>query len=458
MTNKSSKLIPIIGLEVHIELATASKMFCGCGADHFSKKPNTLTCPVCLGLPGALPFANKKAISDTIKLGVAFNCKINTFSKFDRKHYFYPDLPKGYQISQYDKPLCSTGIFEFNHSSKEEDSKNTIRIRRIHLEEDTAKLIHDKIDKKKVTLVDFNRSGVPLVEMVTEPDFRNVESVVKFLREVQLVVRYLDISGADMEKGSMRLEANISLSEDSQTIPNYKVELKNINSFRFLKKAINAELARQEKLILSGKKIAQETRGYDESKQTTFLQRTKEEEQDYRYFPEPDIPPLKIKKQEIENIGKNMPELPAKKRERYPAKYKLPKNYVEVLTQNKDRAEYFECAAILGEKHNISAKMIAGVMINQHLDQKYEEPAGLIKKLVSITKRKFASEEEVEKVVTSIILREKSAVQDFKNGKESVIGFLIGAVQKELKGTGDPKLTKKLLLGLLNKSEQKNRK
>lgn len=453
MINKSSKLIPIIGLEVHIELGTSSKMFCGCDADHFGKKPNTLTCPVCLGLPGALPFVNEKAISDTIKLGIAFKCKINTFSKFDRKHYFYPDLPKGYQISQYDKPLCSKGAFEFNNPLGKASSKTKVRIRRIHLEEDTAKLVHSKINSKKVTLVDFNRSGVPLVEMVTEPDFRKIEDVEKFLREVQLVVRYLGISSADMEKGSMRLEANVSLSEDTQKIPDYKIELKNINSFKFLKKAIKAELARQEKILLSGKSISQETRGYDEKKQTTFLQRVKEEEQDYRYFPEPDIPPIRIKKRKIEDIGKNIPELAATKRGKYSEKYKLPENYIEVLVQNIDRAKYFENAVELGQEHNLSAKMIAGAMINQHLDQKYEEPAGLVRKLISLTKKVFASEEEMEKAVQSIILNEKKAVQDFRSGKENVLGFLIGAVQKELKGKGDVNFVRELLLKTLRNND-----
>lgn len=453
MKNKSSKLKPIIGLEVHIELGTSSKMFCGCAADHFSKKPNTLTCPICLGLPGALPFVNQKAIKDTVKLGIAFNCKINTFSKFDRKHYFYPDLPKGYQISQYDKPLCSEGLFEFGNLLDKANLKTKIRIRRIHLEEDTAKLVHSEIDNKKVTLIDFNRSGVPLVEMVTEPDFRNVEDVEKFLREVQLVVRYLGISSADMEKGSMRLEANVSLTEDLDKIPNYKVELKNINSFKFLKKAIKAELARQEKILLSGKSIVQETRGYNEAKQATFSQRVKEEEQDYRYFPEPDIPPIRIEKKDIDNMGKTMPELAAKKRESYSKKYKLPENYIEVLVQNIERAQYFENAVELGQEHSLSAKMIAGSMINQHLDQKHEEPAGLVRKLVSLTKREFASRKELENAATKAILNEKKAVQDYKNGKEKVIGFLIGKVQKELKGKGDPKLTEKLLLELLKKSK-----
>lgn len=443
------KFEPIIGLEVHIELSTASKMFCGCPAEHFGKAPNTQVCPVCLGLPGALPYANKKAVEGCIKFGLALDCEVSEFSKFDRKHYFYPDLPKAYQISQYDFPFCRNGKFEIR------STRSKIRIKRIHMEEDTGKLVHTVLDGKRVSLVDFNRSGVPLVELVTEPDFRDAETVVAFLREIQLIVRYLGISDADMEKGSMRLEANISLRENTwdqargNSLPNYKVELKNINSFRFLAKAINAEIKRQSEVLERGGDVRQETRGYDERHDRTFSQRGKEEAQDYRYFPEPDIPPVTISKSQLLIYKEELPELPEAKREKFRG-LGLPENYVEVLISDRRRAEYFETAALLAGKKNISAKEVAGVMVNQNLDTKFPEPAGLVKKLVELQNVDYATTEEVEAAVKKVILEQEKAVKDYKSGKTQVMGFLVGKVQKELGGRGEIRKVQEVLEALLH--------
>ncbi|OGM01901.1 hypothetical protein A2115_00440 [Candidatus Woesebacteria bacterium GWA1_41_8] len=433
------KYKPIIGLEVHIELSTKTKMFCSCPADHFGKPPNSQVCPVCLGLPGALPVANTEAIVSTIKLGLSFASRVNLFSKFDRKHYFYPDLPKGYQISQYDLPFCVGGFWEGISGYK-------VRIRRIHLEEDTGKLVHTEVNSKKASLVDFNRSGVPLVELVTEPDFSDPSEIASFLKEVQKVVRYLGISSADMEKGSMRLEANVSVATDGGKLPDYKVELKNINSFRFLEKAIKSEVERQIKLLTKGEAPSQETRGYDERSGGTFSQRSKEEAKDYRYFPEPDIPPIVFSEEEVGNIRKQIPELPRQASQRYIRDYKLPANYINVLTSDPARSLYFQEAAKLGQLHGISAMQIADFMVNKSWDSDFPEPAGLIKKIVALGKKEFAKAPEVAKAVEQVVGEESKAVEDFSKGKVAVVGYLLGQVQKKLKGTGEPTLINKLLL------------
>ena len=416
----------IIGLEVHIELSTKSKMFCACSADHFGKKPNTQTCPVCLGLPGALPFANYEAIQEVIKFGLAFNCKIQKFSKFDRKHYFYPDLPKGYQISQYDLPLCLAGEWRGKNGK-------LFRVGRIHLEEDTAKLVHEE----KTSLIDFNRSGVPLLELVTEPDFSDASEVVGFLKEVQLIAKYLGVSNADMEKGSMRLEANISLSKGAE-LSDYKVELKNINSFRFLEKAINSEVERQAEALRKGEKMDQETRGYDEASGKTFSQRTKEEAQDYRYFPEPDIPPLRFTDKEIQSIKATIPALPEEKRKKFLTEYNLPSKYVEVLVSTAELVKYFEEAVAVGKAHQVAAKTIAGLIVNKKLQDHFVEPASLIKKIVELTKKEYSTKEQTNDAIGLVLVEQIKAVSDYQNGKAEVLGFLVGAVQQKLKGKGSP--------------------
>ena len=438
--------IPVVGLEVHIELSTKSKMFCACASEHFGKKPNTQVCPICLGLPGALPFINKEAVISTVKLGLALNCKVSSFSKFDRKHYFYPDLPKGYQISQYDLPFCKDG--KWNSKGGQQ-----IRIRRIHIEEDTGKLIHTTLNGKKVSLIDFNRSGVALVELVSEPDFDSIELVDEFLKDIQQVVRYLQISSADMEEGSMRLEANVSMQSQNsklktQNLPDYKVELKNINSFRFLRKALEAEIKRQEGILSSGRRVTQETRGWDETKGTTFSQRTKEEAQDYRYFPEPDLPPLEITKEEVANYETEIPELPWKKRLRYKETLGLSEAYIDVISEEPEIAKYFESAVEAGKRFDISPKEIAGAIVNLHM-HKTRTAVGLIKKLLEITKKEYASDSEVEIAIVEVLEREKKAAEDYNKGKGEVLGFLIGQVQKTLKGKGNPKIIKDILIDKL---------
>ena len=292
----------ICGAEIHVELKTKSKMFCGCQNDPFhAPKPNLYTCPVCLGLPGALPVPNQKAIEDTILLGLALHSQIAKVSKFDRKHYFYPDLPKGYQISQYDQPLCIGGYLD--------TSFGRVNLTRIHLEEDTAKLQHATVNGQSVSLIDFNRSSVPLMEIVTEPDIKSPEMAKEFLKGLRDIIRALGIADCDMEKGGMRLEANISLTKDG-TLPHYKVEVKNINSFRFFANSLDYEFQRQSEILDKGEIPAQETRGYRSTSNLTVSQRTKEDAADYRYFPDPDIPPLIIDSAWVSTIQQRLRKLP----------------------------------------------------------------------------------------------------------------------------------------------------
>lgn len=431
----------IVGMEIHVELKTASKMFCGCKNDpFFAAEPNIYTCPVCLGLPGALPVPNKKAIEWTIKLGLVLGCEIPLLSKFDRKNYFYPDLAKGYQISQYDQPFCING--------KVETSFDKVGIRRVHLEEDTGKLLHTTIDGKKVSLVDFNRSGVPLVEIVTEPDIRSGEQAKEFLKKLHQIVQYLDISDADMEKGSMRLEPNISVrrtqnpelnDQGKPMLPNYKVEVKNINSFNFVKKAIEFETARHIELLEEGKTPKQETRGWDEGKNATVSQRSKEEAEDYRYFPEPDIPPIRLNELQISELRTQIPELPDQKVARFKKEYELDTRNSELLTDSRQLADYYEeSVKVAGEK--ITPQKLANWIINKKPNIDEVLPAGLVAEILKATEVVAVDAGELEAIMARVIGANEKAVADYKAGKEQAKMFLFGMVLKELKGKGDKKI------------------
>jgi len=334
------KYEPVIGLEIHVELKTKTKMFCACKNNPDERHPNVNICPICTGQPGTLPVINREAVNRVIKVGLALKSKISEITKWDRKNYFYPDLPKGYQISQYDNPICVGGALNVPGFNKE------IKIRRIHLEEDTGRLIH--FGHIGHSLVDFNRAGVPLMELVTEPDLNSGEEVSAFAEELQLILRYLGVSDADMEKGQLRIEANLSLrSEISNLKPQIsnlgtKVEIKNLNSFKAARNAIDYEIKRQAKLLESGKKIIQETRGWNESKGETILQRIKEESHDYRYFPEPDLPPLKIDFGLVEKLKTTLGELPQDKRDRFKKQYGLTSPQINILVNDEKLAGFFE--------------------------------------------------------------------------------------------------------------------
>jgi aspartyl-tRNA(Asn)/glutamyl-tRNA(Gln) amidotransferase subunit B len=434
----------IIGLEVHVELKTQSKMFCGCSAQYFGEKPNTHTCPVCLGLAGALPYPNKKAIGWCVKIGLALNCEILNHSKFDRKNYFYPDLPKGYQISQYDLPFCINGKIKIEQNGKEEE----IRIRRVHMEEDTGKLIHETVNGEKVSLIDFNRSGVPLVEIVTEPDFENALEVKQYLQKLQQIVRYLAVSDADMEKGQMRLEPNISISFNlaSKELPKYKVEVKNINSFSFVEKAVNYEIKRQLEVLEKGETPIQETRGWDEKSQKTVSQRIKEEANDYRYFPEPDIPPIEWTKQEIELIKKSLPELPDEKIGRFDKEYSLSKYDARIITREIALADYFEECIKIGQKDKVTAKQIANYIINKKINVDDVLPAKLVEEILKFNKTEEINIDELKLVVQKVLKNNPKILNDYKNGKESVIQFAIGQVMYVIKKKIDVNIVKNLIL------------
>lgn len=473
---------PVIGLEIHAELHTRSKMFCSCSADHTSvQEPNTLICPICTGLPGAMPVLNKKAENQAILVGLALNCNINEINSFARKNYFYPDLPKGYQISQFDKPVAMNGWVDL----LDEGSKNVqrIRIRRAHLEEDTAKLTH----QDNQTLIDFNRSGVPLLEIVTEPDIHSVETLLSFANKIRSILRYLDVNSGDMEKGVLRFEANISIRPYESGEFNTRTEVKNLNSFRSLAQATKYEIDRQIEIYKNGLDLKQQTLGWDDEKGVTFPQRGKEEAHDYRYYPEPDIPPIYISSLWIETVSNQLPELPDAKNKRFMDKYGLTFKEAQLLSTEKDLADFFEkVVSIFNEPVKIAYNWMVGEFTRQMNERKIdfsnipvspEDFAKLLQLLTSkvisdftakeILQEMFISNKDPHKMVAerdlvqisdeeylgNIIKRitddNPELVRQYLGGKETLFQWFMGQVSRETKGKSNPQVVRQLLYGIL---------
>jgi aspartyl-tRNA(Asn)/glutamyl-tRNA(Gln) amidotransferase subunit B len=434
---------PVVGMEIHVELKTKSKMFCGCKNDPFhAPKPNIYTCPVCLGMPGGLPVPNKKAVEWTIMLGLALGCEIPLHSKFDRKNYFYPDLAKGYQISQYDEPFCVNGRVHL--------PSGDVRIHRVHLEEDTGKLLHKTVNGKKVSLIDFNRCGVPLMEIVTEADIHSAEQAREFLKKLYQIIRYLDVSDADMEKGTMRLEPNISVRPVGDThLPAYKVEVKNINSFAFVKKAIEYETERHITFLEKGEKPPQETRGWNEDKGVSFPQRSKENAEDYRYFPDPDIPPIVWEQGYIDGLKKQLPKLPDDKFQEF-VTMGFPTSYASLSSVSPSSVVFVETAYNLTVKKDptINPKTFGDWLFNRPIDIETANPNKIAEELIQSRKVVSIPDEEIQKAISDVLAANPKAVADFKAGKEQVKMFLFGNVLKTLKGKGD----KKKVMEILQKS------
>ncbi len=465
---------PVIGLEIHVQMDTKTKMFCSCPVE-FGAEPNSNVCPVCLGLPGSLPVINKKAVEFAIRAGLALNCKINTRSVFARKNYFYPDLPKGYQISQYEEPLAVDGWLEVGDKR--------VRIRRLHIEEDAGKNIHEG----SKTYVDLNRAGTPLMEIVTEPDIDSPQMAREFLEKLRNIMRYIGVSRADMEKGQLRCDINLSVRPKGSKEFGTRVEIKNVNSFRFVQKAIEAEMERQIRVILSGGKVIQETRTFDPSTGLTHTMRTKEEAEDYRYFPDPDLLPLMIPEQWLREIRANMPELPQERFERFVKEYALDEYSAKVLTDNKELGDFFEESL----KHYMKdPKLTANWLINDLLGnlsevgkdienspvspQNLAELIKLIKEGVLSSKlakevikdmvltgkspsqiveerglKQVSDEGQIRSMVEEVLRENPREAERFKAGEEKVFGFLVGQVMKKAKGKANPQLVNKILREVL---------
>ncbi len=474
---------PVIGLEIHAELQTRSKMFCSCSADYSNApEPNTFICPVCTGLPGAMPGLNKKAIEQATLVGLSLNCSINEFNTFARKNYFYPDLPKGYQISQYDLPIASKGWLDILDDT---DSPMRVVVRRVHLEEDTAKLAHEK----NYALVDFNRAGVPLLEIVSEPDMRTVEAALSYATKIRAILRYLGVNSGDMEKGILRFEANVSVRPRGSSELRTRTEIKNLNSFRALTRASAYEIERQIKVYENGGEVLQETLGWDEAHGVTISQRGKEDAHDYRYFPEPDLPPLQLDRNWINSIKNQLPELPDAKNRRFMEQYELKRREASLLTAEKSLADYFEEVVskskssaktvhswLTGEFMRymndsgqtleditlsaaqfaqlidmVTDKSISGnsgkVVLNEMLNAKRNcDPSQIVKEknLAQVSDTGFI-QEAIEKILSD----NPREVEQFLAGKETIVQWLMGQVARATKGKADPNIAKDLLVKTL---------
>ena len=471
----------VIGLEVHAELSTKTKIFCSCPTE-FGGEPNTHCCPVCMAMPGALPVLNKKVVEYAIKSGLATNCDIARISKNDRKNYFYPDLPKSYQISQFDMPLCTKGYVEI----ETEKGPKRIGLVRIHIEEDAGKLNHDEFGRG--SLVDLNRSGVPLIEIVSEPDMRSTKEVESYLKKLKSILEYIEVSDCKMQEGSLRADVNVSVRKKGDKEFGTRTEMKNMNSFRSITRAIEYEAMRQVEVIEQGGKIYQETLRWDEVSGKTFSMRDKENAQDYRYFPEPDLGIIKISDEMIENIKKTLPEMPESRKERYIKEFKLPEYDSNILTSSKYLSDLFEKATekchnpkavsnwimtditrILNEKEQepndipfkaedlgklvelIDKGTISSKIAKQVLEEMFENP----KDPEDIIKEKgwiqISDEGAIKEVVTKILEANPASIADFKAGKDRALGFLVGQAMKETRGKANPQMLNKMFLEELNK-------
>ena len=472
--------VPVIGLEVHAQLKTKTKIFCGCSTS-FGAPPNTHTCPVCLGMPGVLPVLNKKVVEYALRMAIATDCKIAGKSRFARKNYFYPDLPKGYQISQYELPIA-----EFGHIDIEiNDDKKRIGITRIHMEEDAGKLNHDP--DRPVSMVDFNRTGVPLIEIVSEPDIRSSEEAGAYLRQLRSIVRYLDICDGNLEEGSFRCDANVSIMPKGSKTFGTRAELKNLNSFKNVEKAILYEISRQKEILIESGKVVQETRLWDATKNRTTSMRSKEEAHDYRYFPDPDLLPLVIDDEWIDSVKQSLPELPDTKKKRFIEQYGLPPYDATFLTSGRDLAEFFEkCVKTFPDPKQVSNWVMGALsaLLNAQgktISQSSISPENLAGLLVLIDKGVISGkiaktvfeemaksgktpEEVVEekglvqvtdasaiaKVVSVVLARSQTEVEAYKGGKTKLLGYFVGQVMKETRGKANPKIVNDLLKKILD--------